>query len=93
MKRRGGPGRTRVALILAVGVSLSLVVAFFFTTSPWTPEVGDANAERMFAALGAVIAALAVWLGGADTDDPPQTPPAPDQPPPGPSSTDIGDDE
>ena len=92
MKRRGGPGRTRVALILAVGVSLSLVVAFFFTASPWTPEVGDANAERMFAALGAVIAALAVWLGGGDPDDPPD-PPAPTNPGETGPPVDLGDDE
>ena len=73
-QHRGGPSRHRVAVILAIGVSVSLIVAFFFTASPWTPPVGETNAERMFAALGAVIAALAVWLGGAD-DDPPQAPP------------------
>jgi hypothetical protein len=89
--KRGGPGRTRVAVILAIGVSLSLILVFFFTASPWTPEVGDANAERMFAALGAVIAALAVWLGGNDRDD---DPPAPDEPtPPRPPAVDTGDDE
>lgn len=88
-RHRGGPSRQRVAVILAVGVSVSLIFVFFFTASPWTPAVDDNNAERMFAALGAVIAALAVWLGGADTDEPPQPPP----PPAGPSSTDIGDEE
>lgn len=77
MKRRN-PQRARVAVILAIGVSVSLILAFFWTASPYTPEASDANAERMFAALGAVIAALAVWLGGNDDDrrDPPD--PLPD---------------
>ena len=75
MKQPRRPSRSSVALILAIGVSLSLVVVFFFTASPWTPVVDDTNSERMFAALGAVIAALAVWLGGKDGADPPDTDP------------------
>ena len=91
-RHRGGPSRQRVAVILAVGVSASLVVVFFFTASPWTPEVGEPNSERMFSALGAVIAALAVWLGGTENTDDTPPPPEPPQTPPGPAP-DIGDDE
>lgn len=73
-----------MALVLATGVALSLVivnVSFVVSDRPTGPHSGDLLAG----AFGAIIGAVATYLGGRH-----YPPPAPPPPPPRPRSVDLG---
>jgi hypothetical protein len=65
-------GRSLVALVLAVGVTVVLVLlgaAVYVTAEDPSQVINDAASNLVSGVIGTVVGALAVYLGGSEAED------------------------
>jgi len=68
VKNHKWKGRDLVAVILAIGVTITLVLLIIVEFFPHHGHVSDQEAGVLSVALGAAIGALATYLGGNGKD-------------------------
>jgi hypothetical protein len=68
-KKHKWDGRDLVAIILATGVSSTIILLILVELVPHHSHVSDREADALSVALGAAIGALATYLGGKHKDD------------------------